>query len=100
MPNAMSLRLERANPEDIRIAPGETTIFKISKDQIEGWHDLVRAGVWPQPRKIVINYEQLSFGDESGFRSSTAGPWPPPEKNSPPGARLQGSDSASRRAKT
>jgi hypothetical protein len=82
--------LERAQPEDIPIAPGETTSLKISKDQIEGWGDLVHAGVWPQPRKVVIKYEQLSFGDGTGYRSSTAGPWPPPEEKHGPGAWLYG----------
>lgn len=71
-------KLELAKPEDIPIQPGETYIFKIPQGQDAGWEDLVRAEGWPQPKRVVLKLEGLSFGDGTGFRWNEGIPWPQP----------------------
>ena len=73
-------RLELAKPEDVPIEPGKTYIFKIPAGQVEGWEDSVKTEGWPQPKKIVLRFEQLSFGDGTGFRWGEGVPWPQPGK--------------------
>jgi len=83
-------KLELAKPADIPIAPGETYIFKISESQVTGWEDSVKTQGWPHPKKIVIKFEELNFGDGTGFRWGDGVPWSQSGKKTSLGACLQG----------
>jgi hypothetical protein len=65
-----------AKPEDFSLKPGETCILKI-KDPPD-WQDFSRDMHWPKPKQFVLRFQETSFGDGTGFRSSYDGPWPPP----------------------
>ena len=68
--------LETAQPNDISIKPGETYVFRIQPAQVEAWKRAQARNNWRQPKKLVIEFEQLSFGDGTGFRGAEAAPWP------------------------
>ncbi len=72
--------LEIAKPEDVSIKPGETSVFKIPYGQSKGWELLRTRNGFPQPRKIVLEVEQISFGDGTGFRGIEGTAWPPDKK--------------------
>jgi len=63
-----------ATPGDIPINPGETHVFKISETEASAWDHGSKS--WPKPTKVVLQFEQLSFGDGTGFWGTAGAPWP------------------------
>ncbi|PYS64685.1 MAG: hypothetical protein DMF74_06180, partial [Acidobacteria bacterium] len=64
-----------ARPDDVPIPSGGEYIFKIPEDDQRGW-DLSKArNHRADPKKIQIEFVQLSFGDGSGF-DGDAKPYP------------------------
>ena len=60
----------KAMPEDIPIKPGESCILKIHPGQIAAWELGQRKENRPQPKRIKIVFQGLSFGDGTGFAGS------------------------------
>lgn len=58
-----------STPEDIPIKPGESYVLKIPKHQVEGWESYSLREQIPQPKKVEIEFQFLSFGDGTGFRA-------------------------------
>lgn len=56
----------KATEQDIPIMPGETYVFKIHPGQVPAWEKSVKEGR-AQPRKVVLNFQLLSFGDGTGY---------------------------------
>lgn len=57
----------RAIAEDVPIWPGETKVFKIDPRQVPVWEKLQREDHRPQPNKVQLKLEGLSFGDGTGY---------------------------------
>ena len=57
----------KALPEDVPISPGETHVFTISELQIPVWEQLQREENRPQPKRIQLKLQVLSFGDGTGY---------------------------------
>lgn len=57
----------KANEYDIPIEPGETYVFKIHPGQVPAWEKSVAKEGRPQPRKVILNFQILSFGDGTGY---------------------------------
>jgi hypothetical protein len=57
----------KAAPDDVPIQPGETHVFKIHPGQIPAWENGVRAQSHPQATKLQAVFQQLSFGDGTGY---------------------------------
>jgi hypothetical protein len=57
----------KALPEDVPINPGETYVFTISELQIPVWEQLQREEKRPQPKRIQLKLQVLSFGDGTGY---------------------------------
>jgi hypothetical protein len=74
----------KAEPEDIPIKPGETYVFKISEGQVLGWDSFRRRENMPQPKKVILHFGILSFGDGTGFLGNSGIPFPnePKERSS------------------
>lgn len=64
-------------PGDVPIKPGETCSFKIPETDQKGWNARKARGDAVNPRKIQLTFSHLSFGDGSGFKGTTAMPYPP-----------------------
>jgi hypothetical protein len=74
----------KAAPDDVPIKPGETYVFKIGRGQVLGWESSVRRHNWPQPKKVVLEFGTLTFGDGTGFWAVHGIPFPnaPKERSS------------------
>lgn len=57
----------KALPEDVPIRPGETYVFTMSELQIPVWEQLQREEKRPQPKRIQLKLQALSFGDGTGY---------------------------------
>jgi hypothetical protein len=70
--------------DDVPIKPGETYVFKIGKGQALGWESLVKKQNKPQPKKVILYFGTLSFGDGTGFWTTDGIPFPnePKERSS------------------
>ncbi|MGH9972062.1 MAG: hypothetical protein ACREBG_30315 [Pyrinomonadaceae bacterium] len=61
-------------PEDVPIKPGEKHTFKISESDAKGWDTLkVREGK-AEPRFLKLYFQQINFGDGTGFGNNTGRP--------------------------
>lgn len=56
-----------AGPDDVPIKSGETYVFTIPNGQALGWENLVKKQQKPQPKKVILKFGTLSFGDGTGF---------------------------------
>jgi hypothetical protein len=70
----------RAGPDDIPIKPGETCILKAYDSNVRGWDLFRRNHNKPQPKKLILRFQVLSFGDGTGFESTVGLPIPEPPK--------------------
>lgn len=61
----------KAGPDDIPIRLGDTYVFKIIENQVLGWDAFRRKHKWPQPKKLILHFRILSFGDGTGFMGNT-----------------------------
>ena len=74
----------KAEPDDIPIKPGETYIFKPYDNNVRGWDTFRRNHDKPHPKKLILYFRMLSFGDGTGFwrTDGHSVPEPPSEKSS------------------
>src|SRR2546429_1776800 len=79
----------RPTSEDVPIKPGETHILKLEDSGIRGWDRARSAGLVPSRiHGVRLVFQDLSFGDGTGFEGGTGVPRPKP-KNAGEGACLQ-----------
>jgi len=78
----------RAEAEDIPLNPKDTLFLRLDDGQVQGWEIAKARDKWPQPKRIVIECQELNFGDGTGFLHAT--PWPVP-KNKPPSQAVHSS---------
>ena len=57
----------KVGPDDVPIKPGETYIMKPYDSHILGWETFRRNKNKPQPKKLILHFRILSFGDGTGF---------------------------------
>jgi len=67
-------------PEDVPIKPGETHIFTIAERFVRGWERIVREDNVRQPKKVRVIFQNINFGDGTGFWGTTAAPLPHPKR--------------------
>jgi hypothetical protein len=73
----------RATPQDVPLEPKETLILRLDDGQARGW-DIWRAREKAsQPKKILMLFEELNFGDGTGFFGDNGAPWPFPKPARP-----------------
>jgi len=65
-----------ARPEDKAILPGETVVLKIPDSQADGWDKTSEIERTGQPTKLSIIFQELNFGDGTGFWGTTGAAWP------------------------
>lgn len=70
----------KAWPEDIPIKPGETYVLKPYETNIRGWDLFRRNHNKLQPKKLIFKFQELSFGDGTGFWTTDGIPFPEPPK--------------------
>jgi hypothetical protein len=57
----------KAQLDDVPIMPGETYIFKVDERHALGWETFKRDKNKPQPKKLLLKFRMLNFGDGTGF---------------------------------
>lgn len=70
----------RANPEDVPLKPKETVILRLEEGTSRGWEIRIAREQRPEPKKVLLRFEQLNFGDGTGFWSPEGAPWPFPRQ--------------------
>jgi hypothetical protein len=74
--------------EDVPIKSGETRILKIEDVGVRGWEAAIQRGlVPPRIHGVRLVFEDLSFGDGTGYEGGS--PRPEADKKGSPGACLQ-----------
>ena len=85
VPLAMTLRYGRADfiyhntrplPTDVPLQPGETYIFRVSDSERRGWEWHKKNEDTPDPKRAVLEFGGLSFGDGTGYDTLQAIPYP------------------------
>lgn len=70
--------LTKATSDDVPIKPGETIYLSVNVSGARLWETLVREQRFPESTKFTAEFQQLSFGDGTGYFVSEL--YPPPER--------------------
>ena len=68
-----------ARPEDMPIGPNQTVFLGLNEDNAKAWEQWQKKENWLQPKKVVFVFEELNFGDGTGFFGGNGAPWPFPK---------------------
>ncbi len=60
-----------AQPEDVPLRPNETIVLTLGKLQADGWDERSKIEKLPQPNKLSMVFQELNFGDGTGFVGGT-----------------------------
>ena len=89
-----------ATSEDLSLKPGETCLLALRGDDKNlSWHAAGKKYNWPVPKKVRLLFQEISFGDGTGFRTGGGIAWPP-QKPSQPTARVGGPGAVTDLART
>jgi hypothetical protein len=71
----------KAAPDDVPIKPGETIVLKAHDGNVRGWDLFRRNHNKPQPKKLLLQFVMLTFGDGTGFLGPSGQFLPEPSKD-------------------
>ncbi len=79
----------KATRDDIPIMPGETYDFSFPSIVVESWEGFKQREKKPDPKKLILRFQALSFGDGTGFlgRNGMTVPSLPSESSSLDGCK-------------
>ena len=72
--------ISKSGSDDIPIKPGETWVLAIHPGEVKGWELAIRDGAHPQPTKLQLIFQAISFGDGTGLFGAGAHLYPPPKR--------------------
>lgn len=87
-----------ANPvrsDDVPILPGQSIVIKVDADLLPSWKTLHYKGRNVNPRKLKFWFEELNFGDGTGFTGPDGSPVPMHKERSSGGPRPKEGSSGS-----
>jgi hypothetical protein len=67
-----------ARPEDVPLAPGESVVLKVPEEEAATWEKFKARGAATDPRRLVLVFHQLNFGDGTGYAGRDGRPLPNP----------------------
>jgi hypothetical protein len=67
---------EPVRPDDVPLKPGGVVVLKVPAERAELWRQGRAKGDRPNPKKIELIFNNLNFGDGTGFVGSTGKPLP------------------------
>ncbi|HYO07024.1 MAG TPA: hypothetical protein VER14_08570 [Phototrophicaceae bacterium] len=65
-----------AQPDDMRLEPGESYVFQVKKELAEMFKKSREKRNEPYPKKFEIEFHFLIFGDGTGFLDTSGSPFP------------------------
>ena len=71
---------EPVRPEDVPIRPGETVTLKVPGDRASAWKSFREKGTLSNPKKLVLRFQLLNYGDGTGLWTPEGIPLPSPKK--------------------
>lgn len=71
----------KATEYDTPIKPGETYNFSLA-DSLQDWLRFRRRENKEDPKRLILRFQILSFGDGTGFAGTTGEAWPPAQQKS------------------
>ncbi|HEY0100295.1 MAG TPA: hypothetical protein VGB76_15200 [Pyrinomonadaceae bacterium] len=72
----------RPTAEDVPIQPGETYVMKVPENEMRGWESARKHYKWSEPKKFLIKFRKLHYGDGTGYGTSGGLPVPNPNATS------------------
>ena len=57
----------RPGPDTVPIRPGDSYVFKLPENRWRGWEQAKVKYGWPEPMKVRLLFNHLSYGDGTGF---------------------------------
>ncbi len=70
----------KAEPDDPSIKPGETIVLRFYDMEISEWERFRKRENYPDPKKLILYFQLLSFGDGTGFIGTTGATVPHPPR--------------------
>jgi hypothetical protein len=67
---------KRPEPADVSIQPGESYVFKLPERSVKGWKVHKAGSEQANPKKLVLIFKSLRFGDGTGFWTTGGVPVP------------------------
>lgn len=67
---------EPLQPGDVPLRPGESVTLRPAANTVEGWKRLRGKGAITSPKKLVFNFQEINFGDGTGFLGTSGTPIP------------------------
>lgn len=67
---------EPVRPDDMPIQPGGVVVLRVHENSVEAWKLLRAGGERTKPKKIEFRFNDLNFGDGTGFLGSDGKPMP------------------------
>jgi hypothetical protein len=73
----------KAEPDDVPIQPGETFVFRFPDSKQLDWEGFRQRENKPDPKKLILKFQILNFGDGTGFvgNEGISVPRPPNESS-------------------
>ena len=69
-----------ASEKDIPLKKGESAILKVPEDRVKGFNRMLERYSFTKPRRFILQFSHLSYGDGTGYHMLNAVPYP--EKDS------------------
>jgi hypothetical protein len=67
---------EPVRSDDVPILPGGVIVLSLRVDEVEGWNRARAKGELTNPKKIEFFFQQINFGDGTGFVGTGGSPIP------------------------
>jgi hypothetical protein len=83
---------EPVQPSDLPILPGESVTIKLPGNDVKWWKEFGNEGRRTNPKKLVFEFQEINYGDGTGFLGTSGTPMPIKKErssNTPRGQREQ-----------
>jgi hypothetical protein len=85
---------EPVRSDDVPILPGESAVIKVEADTVSDWKKVRGRGGYLNPGKLRFEFQEINYGDGTGFVGPEGSPVPMHRERSSNGSRPKGGSSA------
>ncbi|HEX9927054.1 MAG TPA: hypothetical protein VGB02_00795 [Pyrinomonadaceae bacterium] len=73
-----------ASEKDIPLKKGESAILKVPEDRVKGFNRMLERYSFTKPRRFILQFSHLSYGDGTGYHMLNAVPYPEKDSENKP----------------